>query len=498
MRHVVVAGSGAAGLTAALAAAEAGARVTLCEADAVLGGTTALSGCVAWFPANHLMAAEGVDDSIDDALAYLRALALGDVDWRVVDAFARGSRDAAQWIERVSPVRWQSVPYPDYHAEFPGGKLGHRSLEPSPLAVDAALAARIRSAPNVAAPITYRELVTALPSRDEQARRVREGIITMGRAFIAGMVMALEARGVDIRVNARVTERPPGSALVLATGGFERDAALVRSFLRGPMVAPVGAPGARGDGLRLAQRLGARLANMAEAWWGPASTLPGETIDGEPFHRLVLTERARPNCLIVDSRGRRYMNEAQNYNDVGRAMHGFDATEFAFPAATSWLIFDRSYRSRFHLFSLRRDDPDPDWLVRADSIDELADRLGIEPKALDTSVARFNQAARDGVDADCGRGSRPYDRFIGEGLAPVDTPPFYALAVRPGCLGTKGGPATDEYGRVLDHDDRPIAGVYAAGNAAASAFGLAYPGAGGTIGPMIVLGRAAGFAAATE
>lgn len=490
-----MAGSGAAGLTAALSAAQRGAHVTLCESTGVLGGTTALSGCVAWMPVNRWMRAEGVNDSFDDAMAYLDSLSLGDIDRPLIEVFVREGAATAEWIEETTPVRWQSVPYPDYHAELPGGKEGHRSIEPAPMVVPTRVSSSIRNAPNVVAPVTYRELTTRLPSREVFTDRVARNVLTMGRAFIAGMVMALEELDVEIRVNAAVRERPDGSALILASGGFERDAALVRAFLRGPMDAPIGAPGANGDALRLAMRAGAALGNMSEAWWGPALSVPGETLDGEPFHRLVLTERARANCYVVDSRGRRFMNEAQNYNDVGRAMQGFDATSFSFPAARSWLIFDATYRRANHLGPLRRDDPDPPWLRRADTIDELATLIGTPELA--TSHVRFNEHAAVGGDPDFRRGEQPYDRFVGAPPAPVVDAPFYAVALRSGCLGTKGGPRTDDCGRVLDLDGRPIPDLFAVGNAAASPLGLAYPGAGGTIGPMLVFARRAGEAAAS-
>lgn len=257
-----------------------------------------------------------------------------------------------------------------------------------------------------------------------------------------------------------------------------------------------------GTALRLTLAAGAELGNMAEAWWCPAMTVPGETIDGETFHRLVLTERARPGSLMVDSRGRRFANEARNYNDVGRAMQAFDPTGFQYPAATAWLVFDASYRRRYHLGPLRRDNPDPEWLHRADSLAELATVIDVDGDELAASVARFNQLATSGDDPDFGRGRSIYDRFVGDPsaphptLGPVDEPPFYAVRLHPGCLGTKGGPRTNIHGQVRHQDGGLIDGLYAVGNAAASPLGAAYPGAGGTIGPLLVAAHAAGTAAA--
>ena len=518
MTSVVVVGSGAAGLTAAVAAAQAGADVTVVERASVLGGTTALSGGLAWMPANRLMAAEGVDDSSAEARRYLQALRLGDVDDELVDYFADQAPMVADWLESATGLSWQTVPYPDYHPELPGGKPGHRPLEPQPREVAPDLDQRIRTAPNVTAPITYRELATGNIDWGEVADRSRRGVITMGRSMIASLTKAAEAAGAVILAGTKVDGLAQSGGtvngvrigpdvltgqVILASGGFERDPALVQAFLRGPMTGPVGAPGMDGTALRLALAAGAELGNMAEAWWCPAMTVPGETIDGEAFHRLVLTERARPGSLMVDSRGRRFTNEARNYNDVGRAMQAFDPTGFQYPAATAWLVFDASYRRRYHLGPLRRDDADPEWLHRADSLAELAAVIDADGDELTASVIRFNQLAATSDDPDFGRGRSIYDRFVGDPsahhstLGPVDEPPFYAVRLHPGCLGTKGGPRTTVHGQVRHQDGSLIEGLYAVGNAAASPFGAAYPGAGGTIGPLLVAAHAAGSAAAS-
>ncbi len=271
------------------------------------------------------------------------------------------------------------------------------------------------------------------------------------------------------------------------------------------MTAPVGAPGAEGDGLRMAIAFGAALGNMSEAWWCPAMRVPDETIDGAEMYRLVLTERARPHCLIVDRDGRRFGNEAQNYNDVGRSLHAFDAGGYRHPRVPSWLVFDARYRRRYHFGPVRRDTETPGWMYQAAELGELAAKIGVPAEALVDTVERFNGLVAGGTDTDHGRGDHIYDRFVGDPdaehptLGTLAEPPFFAVRILPGCLGTKGGPRTDADGRVLRADGSgPIGKLYAAGNAAASPFGMAYPGAGGTIGPALVFGRRAGRAAARE
>ena len=494
MKTVAVVGAGAAGLAAAHAAAQAGARVTVHERHDRVGGTTALSGGVAWLPANDL-----ADDTVEDALAYMRSLALGDVEPEHVETFVRHAGPSAARLERETPLRWAVLPYPDYHAERPGGRAdGGRSLEPVAFDAPAGVRALVRDAPNRWGTITYAELWAGTAAPEELARRKAAGTFTAGQALIAALLVACLDAGVELRTGERITSLPAADAVVLTSGGFERDEGLVRAFLRGPMVAPTGVPTNEGDGLRIAMAAGAALGTMSEAWWAPAVRLPGDTIDGRPLYRLVLGERSRPGSLIVDRSGRRFLDESQNYNDVGRALQDFDAAAFAYRHVPAWLVFDADYRRTHRVFTITPDDPDPDWLVRADTAEDLAARIGVPPAALAETIDRFSRAAGAGEDPEFGRGSYAYDRFLGA-LGPLGAGPFFALELLPGCLGTKGGPRTDPDGRVLAAaDGRAISGLYAAGNAAASPFGLAYPGAGGTIGPALVFGLRAGEAAATD
>jgi succinate dehydrogenase/fumarate reductase flavoprotein subunit len=495
MKRVAVIGSGASGLAAALAAAQGGAEVTVYEQEPRLGGTTALSGGNAWLPAHEDLP----DDSAELALAYLRAIALGDGDDARLEVFAREAGPTAARIQRDTPVRFEPIAYCDYHAELPGGRpQGGRTLEPMAYDPAPGTGELIRDAPNVTGPITYAELSTGDINRERLAERRAKGTLTLGRSLLAGLIEACLDAGVELEAGVRVRALPDADAVVLATGGFERDEELSKTFLRGPMVAPVGAPSARGDGLRMAMAAGAALGNMSEAWWCPAYGVPGETIDGAPMFRLILAERARPGTLIVDGSGRRFVNEAQNYNDFGRSLQNFEPARFAFPHVPAWLIFDHAGRTSHRLGPLGRNDPDPDWLRSGRDLDELADRIGVDAGTLTDTVTRFNDTAGRGEDPDFGRGDYPYDRFIG-GLGPLGDPPYYALEILPGCLSTKGGPRTDTEGRVLSiTDGRPIPRLYAAGNVSASPFGMAYPGAGGTLGPALVFGLRAGDAAAGD
>jgi succinate dehydrogenase/fumarate reductase flavoprotein subunit len=238
---------------------------------------------------------------------------------------------------------------------------------------------------------------------------------------------------------------------------------------------------------------------MSEAWWAPAMRVPAGSIDGAPLYRMLFMDLARPGGLLVDRNAERFVDEAANYNDLGRAMFAFDAGNYRYPAVPSWYVFDATRRAE-DIGPLAPVDPDPEWLVRADTLDELAALIELEPRRLSDSVARFNELATLGIDEDFGRGSFAWDRVSSGGgdLRALAEPPFYALAVLPGCLGTKGGPRIDDRGRVLGIDaDEPIPGLYAAGNAAANPFGYGYPGPGATIGPALIFGWRAGVTAAS-
>jgi hypothetical protein len=206
---------------------------------------------------------------------------------------------------------------------------------------------------------------------------------------------------------------------------------------------------------------------------------------------------------MVDGTGRRFVDEAQNYGDVGRAMRagGSDSNRGASPF---WLLFDAAYRRRYAVGPVEPGTPDPDWLARAEDLDALGETIGTTPGALPETVTRFNAGAAAGSDPDFGRGSFPYDRWIGDRnaphptLAPLCEAPFYALEVHLGCMGTKGGPRTDAFGRVVSSGGVPVPGLYAAGNAAASPFGTATAAGGATLGPALVFGFRAGEAAAGD
>ena len=508
---VVVVGSGAAGLAAALAAAGRGADVLVLERAPDVGGTTAMSGGVVWMP-GHGRAGGPEGDTAEEALRYLDALCTGEVDRDLVRAFVGDARRVTDEIEQRSPLEWEVLSHwPDYRGELPGAAPGGRSLWPRPLRLAAGIDGRVQRAFDQPSPSAEDEV----PHDDGVVLRGH----VRGRALAAGLLAAALDAGVEVRTGARAEQllldrgRVVGVAtdghveagrVVLASGGFQHDPALRAAHLAGPPVAPMGPAGCRGDGLRMARRAGASVSNMSEGWWMPALHVPGEAVDGVRHYRPLHGERAQPGAILVDGRGARFVDEAQNYGDVGRAMRaGARGGGVGDGGPACWLVFDAAYRRRYPVGPLGPDDDDPGWLVCAEDLEGLAKELDLAPEALAATVARFNDGARDGRDEDFGRGTRPYDAWIGDRraphptLAPLGEGPWYALGVHLGCMGTKGGPRTDDGGRVRSSGG-VVTGLYAAGNVAASPFGAATAAGGATLGPALVFGYRAGEAAAGD
>jgi hypothetical protein len=200
--------------------------------------------------------------------------------------------------------------------------------------------------------------------------------------------------GAEIEQDGEIYEVQAEGGVVLATGGFERDPELVRSFLRGPMTVPTGVEGLTGDGLKMAMRVGASLGTMREAWWVPVILVPDET--GASTPALVLRERSLPRSIVVNRRGRRFVNEAANYNAFGGAFHVFDAGTFDYPNLPCWLVFDHEYLRLYGFAGSRPGAPAPPWVVSADTPAELAAAIGADPGGLAETVAAFNARSTSG------------------------------------------------------------------------------------------------------
>ncbi|MCU4184195.1 FAD-dependent oxidoreductase [Acidiferrimicrobium sp. IK] len=534
---VLVVGSGAGGLTAALAAAAAGAETLLVEKASHYGGTTALSGGGIWAPGNPTLARIGRADDPASVRAYLDAVVGDRVPAARLDAFVHGAPRALEFLEGASEhlrFFWCRG-YSDYHPERPGGRPDGRSIEALPFDTRLLGADEAALAPSPLKP-PFGLYITATDFHDlNQVTRTWLGkqallrgagrvlanalrhrhMVTGGQALVGRLRLALRDAGGEVwlhsplrelvtngegRVTGAVVATPAGhrrvearNGVVLATGGFDHD-----PELRAKHLAPVsedwsmGATTNRGDGIRAGTDAGAGVDLMDDAWWMPVIPLP----KGRLF--CLVSERATPGSLIVNQSGVRFANESAPYvTFVHEQIRRHNDGGGHIPA---WFLMDHRARRRYTFAGIFPGQPFPkSWqaigtVVEASSWEQLAAKTGLPADTLAETVERFNQAARAGVDADFARGRSAYDRYYGDPTLPnpclneLVKPPFYAIKLLPGDLGTKGGLTTDEHARVLREDGTVIPGLYATGNTSASVMGNDYPGAGATIGPAIVFG----------
>ncbi len=526
---VVVIGSGGAGLMAAATAAAHGLRVVVLEAAAKLGGTTSLSGGNLWVPDSPHLRAAGLEDSRASALTYLEHVTLGEVPRPALEAYLVAGPAMLRFAETCLGVRFHLVPeLPDYRPDLPGAHVGGRTIEADPIAAAeaGAWADRVHVGPTFA-PMTYQEVIRwrgyAYPHHIDHAlvaQRRRDGIRTLGLALVTALVKACVAHGVTFATDTRVTAlrrtttgRVGGveavrsgepirlaarGGVVLACGGYEWNEAMTRAFLKGPLRGPAGLCHNRGSNVELATQVGARLDFLSEAWWYPTVHVPGETFEGAPLYRMF-RERSLPGCIMVNRAGRRFVDEAQSYNDLVRALHEFDVGAYAWRNLPAFLLVDARFRRTYSFQTLAPGDAAAAWLPAYPTWEALAAAHGIDAAGLGRTMEAYNRAAERGEDPAFGRGGRTFGPYAGDPahrpnpcLGPLAEPPFFAMEVHPGALGTKGGPATDADARVLGWDGQVIDGLYACGNAAASVMGPGYPGAGATLGPALAFGYVAG------
>jgi succinate dehydrogenase/fumarate reductase flavoprotein subunit len=487
-----------------------------------------------WIPNNSHMTELGVPDSEEEAVGYLLSMSHGLMDEALIRAFVRAGPAMVRWLEASTPVKFQPVgAFPDYHPEHPGGKPGGgRSLECPMFSYRelGAWAERVNTGDFYGEVITTmgetplgQPMPTAIPEA-ELARRRANDERGRGLALIGRLLKACLEAGVEIHTSLRASEllqergavtgvrfesgaeaRAAGG-VVLATGGFEWNDAFVAAFLRGPMTGRVSPRTNTGDGLAMAMKAGAALANMREAWWLPVADVPAA--DGGTRAILITCERTFPGSIMVNREGRRFTNEAANYNAFGAAFHEMDVARFAYRNLPCWLVFDQTYYDRYGFgWDAVPGKPAPSWLTRAPSLAALAKELGVPDHALEATVVRWNEMVEAGGDSDFARGESANDTWWGDPtkkgtraatLGKLTQPPFYAVEVKSGCLGTKGGPKVDVNANVQHLDGGPIPGLYAVGNVMGSPMGMTYGGAGGTIAPGMVFGFLAGRHAAAR
>ncbi|BDV29461.1 FAD-binding protein [Microbacterium terricola] len=529
---VLIAGTGAAGMVAAITAADAGLETLIVESTGRWGGTTMRSGGGLWLPDNPVMRRRGIADSRAEALTYLEA-AIGPVDG-VGPASSQARREA--FVDNVAPfvelterlgVRWSvGKDYPDYYPDRPGGKIG-RSIEVVPIDAHKLGDWQKTSRIGDAIPVPLKNDDVWLLSRAWSTAsgfvrgaqfvfRTLAGLLTgrklvgMGGGLMLSLGLIVKNQGTELLLDApltRLVKDADGTVVgavvatahgdlrvrarrgvILGAGGFAHHTAW-REEHHGISGFTSAAEGDLGTAIAAGAEAGGALALMDDAWWGASVPIPGKQA------LFVLNERSDPFSIVVDQTGARYLNESESYIDFGHHLHERNETV---PANPSWLITDRRHKQRYMFAGALMGGKamkEQGIIVEAPTLDALAERIGLDRDIFRATVARFNGFAATGVDEDFGRGRTAYDRYYSDprvkpnpNLGPIEKGPFRAIQLVPGDLGTKGGLLTDEHGRVLDDAGEVIAGLYAAGNTTASVMGRTYPGPGSTIGPAAVFG----------
>jgi 3-oxosteroid 1-dehydrogenase len=533
---VVVVGAGGAGMSAALTAADRGLETLLVEKSPWFGGSTARSGGGVWIPGNYALERAFHDDTLDAAKTYLDTIVGDEVPKQKRDTYLERGPEVMDFLRERTPVRFRWVTdYADYYPEAAGGRPGGRSVEPVPLdgRVIGEELERLHP-PYSKAPAnlvvtqadfrwlslglrTLKGPVTGLKVfvRRLLAIALRRRMYGMGNALAIGLRKGLMDLGVPVWYDTELTdllledERVAGvtvlrdgrrhtirarRGVVLGSGGFEHNLEMRQKYQPSPITTEwtTGAPANTGGGILAGIAAGADTDLMDDAWWGPTFVLPR----GAWF---CLAERNLPGSIMVNAEGRRFVNEAAPYVDAVHAMYDGEAT--GIPHVPCWMVLDQRYRNRYLFAGLGPRQPFPGrWyqqgtIVRSDTVDGLAEQIGVPAANLRATLERFNDFARSGVDAEFHRGESTYDKYYSDptvkpnpSLHTIDRPPFYAVRMVPGDLGTKGGLVTDERARVLRPDGSVVPGLYAAGNCSAAVMGRTYPGPGGTIGPALTFG----------
>ena len=547
---VVVLGAGGAGMSAALFAAIAGAKVLLVESTAQVGGTSAYSAATTWIPGTHLAPQVNKDDTPDNATRFLDNAVGARSPRSVRDAFVANGAAAVKTIEDQSHVKYRIRPFhPDYLSELEGSTLCGRALEPLPfdgrlLGEDFGLVRppipefmvlggmmvdrddiphmlgwnkSLKSALYVAR-VVGRHLLDRL-------RHPRGTRLLMGNALIGRMLLSLRERGVTLLTEARATAlQRDGSGplnavtleqkglsrrivvrggVVLASGGFNRHPQRRARLLPGADAAWCpGAPGHSGAAHDLAERVGAVYGRgggaepLSHAFWAPVSLRKRADGSTAVFPHFVF-DRAKPGTITVDGEGRRFLNESTSYHLFGIAMQAANRER---PSVPAYLITDAEGLRKYGLGMVRPKGMGlaaalaDGYVTSAGNVAELARKLALPEANLVQTIERFNGYWRGGTDPEFGRGTTAYQRANGDAtwvgpnpsLGPVERAPFYAVKLYPGDIGAATGFATDADARVLDSAGQPIAGLYAAGNDMQSAMGGVYPAPGITLGPGLV------------
>ncbi|VVQ12976.1 3-oxosteroid 1-dehydrogenase [Pseudomonas fluorescens] len=548
---VLIVGSGAAGLSAAVTAAYHGLNVIVVEKDPVFGGATAWSGGWAWVPCNPLARRAGIVEDVELPRTYLKHELGEHYQAAMIDAFLEAGPQMVAFFEQHTSLQFaDGNAIADIHGDTTGAGTGGRSVIAAPYdgrktgKLLKRLRKTMRETSFMGMPImagadltAFLNLTRSLSAAWHVTRRFTRHLFDLavhgramqlvnGVALVARLAKSADDLGVLLWESAPVTEllhennqvrgavvnttKGPvrinaRKAVVLAAGGFandiERRKALFPRTPTGHEHLALPPLGVSGDGLRLGESVGAQVDTdlQSPVAWAPVSEVPHG--DGSTGHFPHIIERGKPGIIGVLSNGQRFVNEANGYYDYVTAMV---AAAPPGDAVASWLICTHGFQRRYGL-GISRPFPVPlapfirsGYLKTGNTLEALASACGIDPLGLRNTVAEYNRHARHGEDPQFGRGSTPYNRKQGDAsqqpnpcVAPLEHGPFYAVKVQPGCFGTFAGLKVNPHAQVLDDSGQPIAGLYAAGGDMASIMGGHYPAGGINLGPALTFGYVA-------
>jgi succinate dehydrogenase/fumarate reductase flavoprotein subunit/carbon monoxide dehydrogenase subunit G len=514
---LVVVGSGSGALAGAIAAHESGLRVVIYEKAPVVGGGTAYSGGVVWAPCNHVMRRKGIPDSVEDACDYLHAASNGRGDDVVQHRYVTEVAGIIEQVERWTGISWVIwTGQPDYYTDLPGARLNGRAILQHPNSATDVLGPAETRYPELALvrPTPHMDFVPGFQTTD---RRPRDSWLA-GRSIIGGLWKVILERGIEYHVSTPVIDlvrdgvgavvgvrvQPSGGAVhevrshavLLNTGGFDWNETLAHRYLPGPSPHPQTPPSNTGDGHIMAMDAGAGTALMDKAVWHPSIQIPGDSHDeGQPLYRMFNLELSKPHCIVVNRTGRRFVTEAAYYALADAWAH-IDMLTQTFPNVPSYFVCDATYREKYGLPGVRQGDPIPEWIHSADSLEDLAAQLRVDPAGLSAEVELYNSDSVSGTDSRFGRGTTAYEQYWGDPewdgpnptMGPVEKPPYYGFPLHLAHAGTRGGVITSRDGEVLRADGTVIPGLYACGNTAANVlFGNGYA-SGSAVGSSLVFG----------
>lgn len=549
---VVVVGSGNGALTSALCAHDGGAKTLVIEKSDQFGGTSATSGGGVWIPNNRYAKAENVDDSDQDARDYINSVSpKGKINEDLIETYIIEGPRMIDYLHENSIVKYRNLSYyPDYFPDNPGGKGGNRSMEPEPISgtkLGNDLAKLREQHPQTAftmGPINmnftqvegqlllgalpgwkslFAKLITKyifdIPMRFKWGWKDRR--LTMGNAGVARLILSLKDRDVDLWIDTGMTDLienkgkvigikankygseiniKANKGVILASGGFEKDQNLREQYLPQPTNSDWSAGNIynTGDALKVALKLGADTHQMDTGWWSTVMKVPNQEKGW-----LSMVDKSMPGNYTVNKNGERFSNESQNYVSFVDDM--FKQYAEGNPCAPCYMIFDSNFRKNRPCGPLLQGTMQPDssvpkewwtpsFLSKADTLEKLAEIVGIDPRGLLKTQAKVNKFSKTGKDLDLKRGDSVYDRYYGDPsvtpnpcLASLDKAPFYCMVLYPGEMGTAGGLVIDVNARVLKADGVAIPGLYACGNCT-TALLPKYPGPGSTLGPAMTFG----------